>query len=94
MVNISCSSCGGDGIKKPLEALKSHKGALKRCLVCWGTGLTGRKPRQCTQGRWYSVRFTTSAGDVIRVTTKGKDESEARMKARRLLDPSLHCQMG
>lgn len=88
-----CTSCGGDGIKKPLEALKSRKGTLKRCLVCWGSGLAGRKPRQSTQGRWYSVRFTTSDGDVIRVSTRGKDESEARMKARRLLAPALRCQM-
>lgn len=88
-----CTSCGGDGIKKPVEHLKSHKDALKRCPVCWGSGQAGRKPRRSNPDRWYSVRFTTSAGDVIRVTTKGKDENEARVKARQLLAPTLHCEM-
>lgn len=88
-----CKSCGGDGIKKPIEHLKSHGAAVKRCVACWGSGGGGRKPRQSTQRRWYSVRFKTPDGDVIRISTKGKDESEAQMKARRLLDPALHCEM-
>ena len=85
----SCQACGGDGIQKPEERLKS--GAVRRCISCHGRvviGAIARKP-----GRWWSVKFTTKDGDVIRVTTKGTTENEARMNARRLLDPGLYCEM-
>jgi hypothetical protein len=32
-------------------------------------------------------------GDVIRITTQGATEGEARLNARSLLDPALHCKM-
>lgn len=85
----TCSACGGDGIQKPENLLVS--GAVRRCIACHGRGVVGgirRKPEQ-----WWSVKFRTNDGDVIRVTTKGKDEGEARLNARRLLDPSLYCEM-
>lgn len=88
-----CTSCGGDGIKKPIEHLKTHKEAVKRCLACRGTGLVRREPRPCRTTPWYSIRFKTSDGDMIRITTRGTDERDARLKARRLLDPSIHCEM-
>jgi hypothetical protein len=85
----SCQACGGDGIQKPEARLKS--GAVRRCISCRGRGMTGEIKRK--PGQWWSVKFKTKDGDVIRVTTKGTTENEARLNARRLLDPALHCEM-
>jgi hypothetical protein len=94
MVSKPCMSCGGDGVKKPLERLKNQQGALKRCLVCWGSGVAGGKQRRAVPAKqWYSVKFKTSDGAVIRVTLKANDEEAAQLNARCLLNQSLHCEM-
>lgn len=92
-MNESCTSCGGDGIKKPLEALKAHKDAVKRCPDCRGSGRAGRQLPRAVPQPWYSVKFKTPDGAIIRITLKAKDESGARLNARALLNQSLHCEM-
>lgn len=84
-----CTACGGDGIQRPEERLVS--GAVKRCTSCHGRGTHGIVRRKAAQ--WWTVKFQTNDGDIVRVTTRGATESEARLNARRLLDPGLHCEM-
>ncbi len=84
-----CAACGGDGIQKPEERLVS--GAARRCISCRGRGARGSARRKA--GQWWTVKFKTNDGDIIRVTTKGATESEAELNARRLLDPGLHCEL-